>query len=285
VSARVAELDRVRLDGPPPGYEHISVAGVRAVAAREAAAAVREALARGTLYDYAAGQYAARESGARLLMGRAPAFAVALPPAGGQRLRVVVRRSHHGGLLAPLTGDRFLTPTRAPRELRASLRLRELGVRTPDVVAYALYGAGPLLRRADVATREIAEGRDLAAVLTDNADVAVDSIGRAARGAVIGAVAELLRSLTTAGARHPDLNAKNVLLAPSGGASPIAYVLDVDRVVFAAAGSRGVTEANLRRLGRSLRKLRARSGLPITDDDLALLASEVDVNPLVALQP
>jgi hypothetical protein len=275
----------MRLDGLPPGYERISVAGARAVATREAAAAVGEALAGGTLYEYAARQYAAGEPGARLLMGRAPAFAIALPPAGGQRLRVVVRRSRHGGLLAPLTGDRFLTPTRAPRELRASLRLRERGVPTPDVVAYALYGAGPLLRRADVATREIADGRDLAAVLIGDANVRESYVGRAGRAAVLAAVADLLRALTNAGARHPDLNAKNVLLAPNrGGTSPVAYVLDVDRVVFDASGSRRVAEGNVRRLGRSLRKLRARRGLPITDDDLVLLASGAEVNPLIALR-
>jgi len=273
VSARRAELDRGGTDGLPADYERVDVGGARAVATREAAQAVREALAAGTLYAYAAREYAGGQPGARLLMGRAPAYAVALPGADGTAPRVVVRHSRHGGLLAPLTGDRFLPPTRAPRELSAALRLREMGVPTPEVVAYAVYPAGPLLRRSDVATREIADGHDLAAALGAEADARGDAAGGIARGAILDAVVALLRALTEAGARHPDLNAKNILLAPGpGSASPVAYVLDVDRVVFETPRSHRVAQANMGRLARSLRKLRARSALSITDDQLACLA-------------
>ena len=264
---------RARAEDPPPGYEQFSASGAHVIAERAQVAAVREALRAGTLYDYAVRQYEAGAPGARRLMGRAPAYAIALPGAGGGT-RVVVRHSRHGGLLAPLTGDRFLPPTRAPLELDAALRLRTGGVRTPDVVAYALYPAGAFLRRCDVVTREVAGGHDLAAVLAGGGDLCLIGSGPAARDAIIATVAELLRALAGAGARHPDLNAKNVLLAPGndGGESLAAYVLDVDRVVFEPAGSPRVAEANARRLARSLRKLRARVGLPVTDDEIVQLA-------------
>ena len=49
------------------------------------------------------------------------------------------RRNRHGGLFAPLTGDLFLSPTRAPYELAASLNLLSVGVPTPAILAYATY--------------------------------------------------------------------------------------------------------------------------------------------------
>src|SRR5919205_114439 len=97
-------------------------------------------------------------------VGRGVAYAVALPD---DATRVVVRRSRHGGVLAPITGERFLGPTRAPRELDVALRLARLGVPTPEVVAFATYPAGPLVRRADVLTREVEDAVDLASALAD----------------------------------------------------------------------------------------------------------------------
>ena len=82
---------------------------------------------------------------------------------------MVVRHSRHGGLLAPVTGDRFLAPTRAPQELATSLRLIDAGVSTPEIIAYAVYSAGGPFRRSDIATREVEGGRDLAALLGDPA--------------------------------------------------------------------------------------------------------------------
>jgi 3-deoxy-D-manno-octulosonic acid kinase len=115
--------------------------------------AVRTALKSGTLYEYAA-----QHEEARSLSGRGVVYAAPLPNGD----RVVVRHNRHGGLLAPLTGDRFLSPTRAPYELEASLQLIANGVPTPEIIAYAVYRAGPLLRRSDVASREIRDSADLA---------------------------------------------------------------------------------------------------------------------------
>src|SRR5688572_10701168 len=100
----------------------------------------------GTLYAWARAQ-----PQARALSGRAPVYVATLP----DRLQttLVVRHSWHGGLLAPITGDRFRRPTRAPVELLRSFMLRECGIPTPEVVGFALYSAGPGFARVDVATR------------------------------------------------------------------------------------------------------------------------------------
>ena len=231
------------------GYTEISAGGVHVICLAECADAVREALGDGTLHEWASSHPARRE-----LRGRGAAYAATLPDG---ETEVVVRHSRHGGLLAPLTGDRFLAPTRAPRELATSIALRDAGVRTPPVVAYVIYPAGPLLRRADVATRLVPDARDLG-----------DAIGAVPDDAWIDATAALLRALAAAGARHPDLNLKNVLLAADG-----AGVLDVDVVVLGTSPE-AAARANWARLERSLLKRRRLQGLPVTDAALATLAAQ-----------
>ena len=240
----------------PAGYTRFMLSGVDVVALGTCADAVRRALGDSSLYAYAAAHPARRE-----LRGRGAAYAVPLPDG---RTRVVVRHSRHGGLLAPVTGDRFLPPTRAPNELRMALRLAASGVATPEFIAYATYPAGPLLRRSDVATREVVGGRDLGAVLATSSP-------RDARESVWTATAELLRALGRAGARHPDLNAGNVLVVAEESGAPRAFVLDVDRVVLGRANDQRIGAANLARLVRSLRKLRALQSVSVSDDELATL--------------
>lgn len=181
--------------------------------------------------------------------------------------RVVIRHSRHGGLLAPVTGDRFLPPTRAPHELRMALRLAEAHVPTPEVIAYATYPAGAMFRRSDVATREVVGGNDLGNVLARAGD-------GEARTKALGATAELLRALERAGARHPDLNVTNVLIVATDGLPPRALVLDVDRVVFGERGDVRIGAVNVRRLLRSARKLRANGRITISDEELSRLAAD-----------
>ena len=247
----------------PDGYERTELRGVVVVARIGLMEAVRTALKAGTLYEYAA-----QHEEARSLAGRGIAYSVPLP--SGER--VVVRHNRHGGLLAPLTGDRFLAPTRAPHELTVALQLAKAGVLTPELLAYAIYPAGPLFRRSDVATREIRESRDLAALLT--------GVDEAERKSGLDAAAVLIGALCAAGARHHDLNVKNVLLARTGkggrgAVSFRAYVLDVDRVEFGRPGDSRITENNLDRFARSARKWRELYGARVDEGDLARVAASV----------
>ena len=236
---------------PPPGYVRTQAGGVVAVALARLAPAVTEIVARGTLYDYAAG-HAAR----RVRLGRAPVYII---PLSGSARPVVVRHSRHGGVLAPLTGDRFLAPTRAPHELAMSLRLATLGIASPRVIAYALYPAGPLLNRSDVVTEEVPDSADLAAVLSGESTIV-------SRGAAVSATEALLGAMGRHGVHHPDLNLKNILIASDGGAA-CAILLDVDRVRIDPSRARAATN-NALRLTRSARKWRDRHGAPITDDEI-----------------
>jgi len=165
-----------------------------------------------------------------------------------------------GGWIAKLNKDLFVLPTRGFRELVASLRLRASGVSTPEVVAYVSYTLNWILRRSDVATREIANGHDLSVALAKVTD-------HQHRVMVLDAVTKLLHALTHAGAHHPDLNLKNVLLTAGQGEGLEAHVLDVDRVRFSSSGSPLVAKANLDRLIRSLRKWRDNFELPYSAED------------------
>jgi hypothetical protein len=248
----------------PPGYVALSSPGVEGAALASLEAPLREALAEHTFYDYAQ-----HHPQALPLTGRGIAYAVPLP----NDERVVVRRSRHGGLLGPLRDDRFIGATRAPHELELSLALRRLGVATPEIVAYATYPAGPMFRRADVVSRKIPHSRDLASAL---AELSRGSPKRT----LLDATARLLASLSMAGARHPDLNIKNILIASGDAAVPEAYVLDVDRVWLDVPGAPAVLQSNLRRLTRSALKWRRLHALPIEEADL--LALETTARELIA---
>lgn len=230
----------------PEGYVRLRRGIANAIVRADALLEVDRALASGTLHDFA------RVMADRELRGRAPAYVCRLR----NDLRVVVRHNTHGGAFARLTGDRFLAPTRAPLELAASLRLIAAGVPTPPIVAIVRYAAGGPLERSDVATEEIGDATDLAHVMTQEPARHED----AAR-----ATAELLRALAQAGARHADLNIKNVLLQRTA-AGLRAFVLDVDRVTFHERDRAEVHDRNWARLLRSARKWRALHGAAISDE-------------------
>ena len=87
------------MTGAPAGYTRFLQGSADVGALGACAEAVRRAVGARSLYDYAATHPNRRE-----LRGRGVAYAVPLPDG---ETRVVVRHSRHGGLLAPVTGDRF----------------------------------------------------------------------------------------------------------------------------------------------------------------------------------
>ncbi len=236
----------------PAGYEHMLVTH-RDVVAQTAILPDLSNVLRGhaTLYDWAS---AAPQ--VRALRGRAPVYVASFPIA---QVTVVVRHAWHGGLLAPVTGDRFRLPTRAPRELAASRRLLASGIGTTEILGYALYPAGPGLRRVDVLSRFIPDAFDLGAVVADHAPaIAIPD--------ALDAVRSLLVQLAGAGVVHPDLNVKNVLLTRTSRHNIRPFVIDVDVARFdTALDPTNVMRANVARLVRSLRKWRARFGVTLTD--------------------
>ncbi|MDP9177221.1 MAG: hypothetical protein M3O61_06030, partial [Gemmatimonadota bacterium] len=215
--------------------------------------------------------FAARQEGARKFEGRAPVYAIDLDD---DCPSAVVRRSMRGGALARLGTDLFFPPTRGLRELITSVQLREAGVSTPEIIAYVVYRAGVILRRTDVVTRELTGGADLASLLADK------ERGER-RHTVLEEAAALLAALSRAGAHHPDLNLKNILVTGIAGGeqnASRAHILDVDRIRFHVPGDPIVLQANIDRLERSIRKWRDQRGLVIDDIEIqALRARTMDL--------
>lgn len=239
-----------------PGYAKVAVGRVRGLALEPCRSTLEAILSAETLYDYAR-----RQPNVRTFRGRAPAYATELGSGCGS---VVVRHGMRGGLVGRTGSDLFLPPTRGLRELVNSLRLRLAGVPTPEVVAFLSYRAGPLLRKSDVATREIPDSHDLSVVLREMPPG--DD-----RESCLHAVGKLLSTLTRAGAHHPDLNARNVLVGWNAGEGAQCAVLDVDRIRFHVPGDPMVANANMERLERSLTKLRGLGELEITGEELATI--------------
>lgn len=232
---------------PPEGYREAAIGGTLVVAREEAFDSFVAALGMGTLHAWASAQPGA----VALSGGRATAWATTL--ANGQD--VVVRHSRHGGMLRALTRDFFLPPTRAPEELAVSERLRAAGIRTPQVMGYAVYSAlGPFCR-ADVVTARVA-GQPLPSALS-----VADAAGR---NAIAEAVKAIMDRLTDASAIHPDLNARNLLVGDAG-----AWMIDVDRVEFGEPNAAKVKSQNVMRLARSLHKLSTAGELRVTHAEIA----------------
>jgi len=143
--------------------------------------------------------------------------------------------------------------------LATSLRLAAADVRTPAVVMYGVDRAYVVLRRSDIVTQEIIGGTDLAAYMQPD-------VAAGLRSTAWAAAIALVQTLNAAGARHHDLNVKNILLVPHVRHFE-AWVLDVDRVVFGAPNSTRVRLGNAARLLRSARKWRDERGAVFDERD------------------
>ena len=184
-------------------------------------------------------------SGSQRHAGRASVYSAPIPGAG----TLVVRPCVHGGWWGRVAGDLYLGPHRVRREILAAQRLHHMKIPTPPAEAVLFYPAGPFLRM-EMVTRLIPASRDLVALLSSRP-------GPAERKRIFSSVRKLFVQLHRQGVRHPDLNARNILLTTSGPSA--AWLLDVDGVCFESPSSPSADTANRNRLLRSLLK-RARLG-------------------------
>jgi 3-deoxy-D-manno-octulosonic acid kinase len=243
----------VRTAVPPRGYVAVRARHGTAIVKESESRGVAEILERGTLYAHAA-----THPDSTRYRGRLPAFGIPLPHSA---TRVVVRHATHGGMLAWMTGDRFIGAGRAPHELEVAHALRDAGVPTPELVGYALYRGDRFFSRIDVVTSEVPDALDLATVLGESPNDPRPALEATAR---------LIAALASAGAHHADLNLKNVLIVQGPGGTT-ASVLDVDRVTLGL--SRGdAMKRNLARFERSARKWLGKGALAVSELDLRWLA-------------
>jgi 3-deoxy-D-manno-octulosonic acid kinase len=157
--------------------------------------------------------------------------------------------------VARFLGDRYLRAgaPRPLRELRASEEARAREIPTPRVVAGAVYPAG-LVYRGDLVTDYVPRSADLAGIVFGGAVDPPVSPASALRAA-----GRLLSTMAARGLRHPDVNARNVLLT-ADEEEPLAWILDLDRCVLSPDGSAVEVGSMKARLLRSLAKIAASAG-------------------------
>lgn len=147
-------------------------------------------------------------------------------------------------------GDRYmrLGRPRPFRELTASTWARSRGIRTPRVIAAAMYPDGPFYR-ADIVT-EVVEG---AVTLADRLH---ETDGERGWLVAMASVGDLVRTLAETGLYHVDLNARNVLVGANPEEDP--WIIDLDRARVLGRASPQAADRMLARLTRSIVK----SGTP-----------------------
>lgn len=156
----------------------------------------------------------------------------------------VLRHYRRGGMVAAVMGDRYLWTgvdrTRSVREFRLLQAMARLQLPVPQVVA-ARYRRAGLYYQADLMMLRLLDTQTLTECLAQgrlDAELAQE-------------VGALVARFHRAGVWHADLNAHNILVAPSG-----LYLVDFDRGRMRRPET-SWRMANLQRLRRSLLKLGA----------------------------
>jgi len=184
-----------------------------------------------------------REQG--LIVGEAPGRGSSLFLQVTPTEQWVLRPYRRGGMAAKLSEKRYLWTgaerTRAFLELRLTAALFEQGLPVPRPVAGCVTRYG-LTYEAALITVRIAGAKALAELLVnDQADEAL-----------LHRVGVMIRRFHQAGLDHVDLNARNILVDPSGA----PWLIDLDRCRLREAGK--WQEGNLARLERSFGKFLAK---------------------------
>jgi len=180
------------------------------------------------------------EESSMVLYGRQPLVAGNL---GG--VPVLVKRLFHGGFLAQVTRDRFLTSGRFRNHLACADFLTSKGIPTPETVFVSWRRRWGLVR-GEIGVRYIAKAFDASNHLfAGRHPLPADWRER------VAAVAALTAKLHTLGVNHGDLNLRNFLFMPTGE----THILDLDKAMRRRAPlAAGARRRNLARLERSIRK-------------------------------
>ncbi len=175
-----------------------------------------------------------------VLYGRQPLVAGNI---GG--VPILVKRLFHGGFLANLTRDRFLTSERFRNHLACADFLTSEGVSTPETL-FVAWRRRHAVVRGEIGVRYIARAFDASSHLF----VRLRALPADWRERV-SAVACLTAKLHTLGVYHGDLNLRNFLFMPTGE----THILDLDKAMRRRAPlAAGARRRNLARLERSIRK-------------------------------
>ena len=201
-------------------------------------------------------QAARRHPEHRLFTGRAPVVLLPIPSTTG----FIVRPCVHGGIWGKFSKDLYGNAGRALQEIDRASLLTSKKIPTPQILAALFYPAGGLWR-IDIVTTYIPESTNFATFLSTRPSAP-------ARARAYAAIRKLFQICARHQVHHPDMNARNLLLA----GSPLrAYLLDVDAIEVQAQSPQAVDTANRNRLLRSLLKLARLGSLQWSEKEVSSL--------------
>jgi hypothetical protein len=239
----------------PHGYaERPLASGVGIVARSDVLELVTGAIEdAGSLY-----QYALRNGTSRLAGGRGPVALLELP--GGELGGVALLA--RGAVI--FARDRYLLigQPRPLAELEVQSVLSARGVATPQVAAAVVYPQG-VWYRGDVATVLVPDAADLATLTLGEGRWSKEERERAWYAAGV-----LLRAFFATGARHADLNLRNIIVRRDTGQ---AYLLDLDSCTQGERRRGSATHRMTERFHRSRRKLERLLGREVSASELSAL--------------
>ena len=212
--------------------------------------------------------------------GRGALKVIAIP--GEANERIVIRHFQRGGMIRKLIPDLYCGASRPLQELWVGYRAREKGVPFADIVAACHTKIFGKLHRGDLATREIKDGKDLAAYLADLGQPLTREKVLEKRK-VIKVAGELVRVMHEAGIFHGDLNLKNIILQTTSSQNIKGFLIDFDKSFIRSPLKGKQRIRNLLRLNRSAEKFK-KQGLPLTRTDairflLSYLQNPPDFKP------
>ena len=253
----------------PAGFERRQEGDTLLIVRRELADPVQRAL---SPLHQAWSRIAQRRFTAR---GRA---GVATFQLGKDQPAMMVRRYFHGGLFASVGRDLYFGPDRAINELISAETAHAAGVRTPTAIGIlGRRAAGPFWRLAFLSS-EIADSEDLVHYACRLGEYPAETAAMEKRG-VLREAAQQIRKMHDAGVFHADLHLKNLLLKRRVSGPPEVYVIDFDGSTVGAPLDVAQREKNLKRLARSVRKIRVADAVLTAWDRLRFLREYLHDRP------
>jgi tRNA A-37 threonylcarbamoyl transferase component Bud32 len=173
-----------------------------------------------------------------VLRGRRP---VVVGPVHSKSM--VVKRLFHGGLMAGITRDCFLSTGRFTRPIDLAFHLRDHGIATP-IVTFTAWRRIHGFIRGEIGVEYLSDGRDASdhlfggTVLPENWEQCVRNI------------AQIMAKLPSIGVYHPDLNLMNFFCNNTND----TWLLDLDKGRIRTQVSHRMKRLMMDRLIRSIRK-------------------------------
>ncbi len=253
----------------PPGFERMEQGGTVLLVRREWAKAVGKALS--PLHA------AWRLIGRRRFTARGRSGVVSFP-LEGDLPPMMVRRYRHGGLLAGVGRDLYLGTARATEELAVTEAARRGRLRTVIPVGVLCQRVHVIFWRLAFLSAEISDSEDMVHFCCRLAEYPAETAAREKRG-VIREAALQIRKMHDLGIHHADLHLKNLLLQRRQAGTPQVYVIDFDKARLGEPLDLEQRLNNIRRLARSVRKVRVASAVATAWDRLRFLRAYLHGRP------